>query len=336
MLSENKAKLVKKCYLVPKIARYSLLSLFPTGAAAILLVMIDNIALGSNGLGDLQLIAISSVMIAEGILTIACGLSAKATLRSERWRAIERETHGGPTGPDSTSGLNVFALMDLLGSSAAIIAREQGIALPRQGRAAAAVFLAPILLLVLAFTPRFIDSAAQASSAQNSAAQTLSAFQDALESGVSYVMADDPLERRQDSGYQVSGNVTDQDGDIVARISIETDSQGAVDGVVYTASVDIEKTAQENLAFADENIDRLHELIADVDAPQVAAGLFNKPQLPAEFRESFLAGDYYTPLDVDLDNTGDLRAWATFSTDSRDEFDEYSSPRISIFLQANR
>ena len=128
MLSDNKAKLVKKCYLVPKIARYSLLSLFPTGAAAILLVMIDNIALGSNGLGNLQLIAISSIMIAEGILTIACGLSAKATLRSERWRAIERETHGGPVCPDSASGLNVFALMDLLGSSAAAIAHKQGIA----------------------------------------------------------------------------------------------------------------------------------------------------------------------------------------------------------------
>lgn len=336
MLSENEAKLVKKCYLVPKIARYSLLSLFPTGAAAILLVMIDNIALGSNGLGDLQLIAISAIMIAEGILTIACGLSVKTTLRSERWRAIERETHGRPADLDSASGLNIFALMALLGSSAAAIAHEQGIALPKPGRAAAAVFLVPILLLVLAFTPRFIDSAAQASSAQNSAAQTLSAFQDALEPGVSYVMADDPLERRQDSGYRVSGNITDQDGDIIALISIETDPQGAVDGVVYTANVDIEKTAQENLAFADENFDRLHELIADVDAPQVAAGLLNEPQLPAEFRESFLAGDYYTPLDYDLDNTGDLRAWATFSTDSHEEFDEYSSPRISIFLQANR
>lgn len=336
MLSDNKAKLVKKCYLVPKIARYSLLSLFPTGAAAILLVMIDNIALGSNGLGDLQLIAISAIMIAEGILTIACGLSAKTTLRSERWRAIERETHGGPVCPDSASGLNVFALMDLLGSSAAAIAHKQGIALSKPGRAAAAVFLTPILLLVLAFTPRFIDSATRASSAQNSAAQTLSAFQDALEPGVSYVMADDPLERRQDGGYQVSGNVTDQNGGIIARISIETDSQGAVDGVVYSAHVDIEKSAQDNLAFADEIFDRLHELIANVDAPQVAAGLLNEPQLPAEFRESFLAGDYYTPLDYDLDNTGDLRAWATFSTDSRDEFDEYSSPRISIFLQANR
>lgn len=334
MLSDNKAKLVKKCYLVPKIARYSLLSLFPTGAAAILLVMIDNIALGSNGLGNLQLIAISSIMIAEGILTIACGLSAKATLRSERWRAIERETHGGPVCPDSASGLNVFALMDLLGSSAAAIAHKQGIALSKPGRAAAAVFLTPILLLVLAFTPRFIDSATRASSAQNSAAQTLSAFQDALEPGVSYVMADDPLERRQDGGYQVSGNVTDQDGGIIARISIETDSQGAVDGVVYSAHVDIEKSAQDNLAFADEIFDRLHELIANVDAPQVAAGLLNEPQLPAEFRESFLAGDYYTPLDYDLDNTGDLRAWATFSTDSREEFDEYSSPRISIFLKA--
>ena len=147
-------------------------------------------------------------------------------------------------------------------------------------------------------------------------------------------MADDPLERRQDGGYQVSGNVTDQNGGIIARISIEKDSQGAVDGVVYSAHVDIEKSAQDNLAFADEIFDRLHELIANVDAPQVAAGLLNEPQLPAEFRESFLAGDYYTPLDYDLDNTGDLRAWATFSTDSREEFDEYSSPRISIFLKA--
>ncbi|MFR3451685.1 MAG: hypothetical protein ACLTSX_09050 [Collinsella sp.] len=38
----------------------------------------------------------------------------------------------------------------------------------------------------------------------------------------SYTPADDPLEHRQDSGYRVSGNITDEDGDIVASVPVET------------------------------------------------------------------------------------------------------------------
>lgn len=51
MLNANDEKLVRRYYLLPKAAWYSLASLFLTGGIAILLVMIDNIGLGSKGFG---------------------------------------------------------------------------------------------------------------------------------------------------------------------------------------------------------------------------------------------------------------------------------------------
>ena len=61
-------------------------------------------------------------------------------------------------------------------------------------------------------------------------------------------------------------------------------------------------------------------------------GLVNAPVLPEEFRQAFLAGDYYTAIDTDLDDTGTLRAWTLFDTEPEEEFDEYTSPQISVYL----
>ena len=82
MLSTSDAKLVKRYYLLPKAAWYSLVSLLLTGGLAILLVMIDNIGLGSKGFGGLQLIAMAALMIAEGAVCIACGVVARRGLGS--------------------------------------------------------------------------------------------------------------------------------------------------------------------------------------------------------------------------------------------------------------
>ena len=37
---------------------------------------------------------------------------------------------------------------------------------------------------------------------------------------------------------------------------------------------------------------------------------------------------------MDLDDTGTLRAWVLFDTEPKEEFDEYTSPQISVFLMA--
>lgn len=378
MLSARDAKLVKRYYLLPKAAWYSLVALFLTGGLAILLVMIDNIGLGSKGFGDLQLIAMAAFMIAEGAVCIACGVVARRGLGSAHWQELEREAIGGNanigTNPAVAGDIGVAAagrLVDTLDNddldalstgleiagaamsaygffdtmrrmsrAAAAVARAHGMELPGLGRTRLLVIGLPLLLLMLSFAPRFIDSAAQSSASQEASARTIQAFNAALEPVCSYTLADDPLAHHKDSGYRVSGNITDEDGDIVASVSVETDERGAVDSVVYNADVDIARTPEENLTFAEESFALFYEAISGVDIEAegielLDTGLVNAPVLPEEFRQAFLADDYYTAIDTDLDDTGTLRAWALFDTGPEEEFDEYTSPRISVYLMAH-
>lgn len=377
MLDARDAKLIKKYYLLPKAAWYSLAALFLTGGVAILLVMIDNIGLGSSGFGDMQAIAMAVLMVIEGAACIAFGIAARRGLGSERWQELEREAMGANAGIDSnpalaggigmaaagrlvdtldnddldalSTGLEVagaamatygfFDTMRRMSKAAAAVAHIHGLELPGLGRTRLLVMGLPLLLLTLAFVPRFMDSAALASASQEASTRTIQAFDTALEPVCGYTLADEPLEHRQDSGYRVSGNITDENDDAVASVAIETDELGTVDSVAYNADVDIARTPEENLAFAEECFARFHEALASVDIEAegielLDAGLVQKPVLPEEFRQAFLTGDYYTALDVDLDDTGTLRAWALFDTEPQAEFDEYTRPRISIYLMA--
>ncbi|WP_270471623.1 hypothetical protein [Collinsella intestinalis] len=379
MLSARDAKLVKRYYLLPKTAWYSLVALFLTGGLAILLVMIDNIGLGSKGFGDLQLIAMAALMIAEGALCITCGVAARRGLASAHWQELERAAIGGNADIETSaavpggigvasagrlvdtldnddldalsSGLEIaggaiaaygfFDTMRRMNRAAAAVAHTHGMELPGLGRTRLLVIGLPLLILTLSFVPRFIDSAAQSSASQEASARAILAFNAALEPACSYTLADDPLEHRQDNGYRVSGNITDEDGDIVASASVETDEYGAVDSVVYNADVDIARTPEENLAFAEGCFARFHEAISSVNVEAegielLDTGLVNAPVLPDQFRQTFLTGDYYTAIDTDLDDTGTLRAWALFDTEPKEEFDEYTSPQISVFLMARR
>ena len=379
MLSTREAKLVKRYYLLPKAAWYSLTALFLTGGLTILLVMIDNIGLGSKGFGNLQMAAMLVLMIAEGAACIACGVAARRGLGSAHWQELEREALGAnadiETNPAVAGGIGVAAAERLAGAldnddldalstgleiagaamsaygffdtmrrmsrAAAAVAHAHGMELPGLGRTRLLIIGLPLLLLTLSFVPRFIDSAAHSSEAQEASARAIQAFNAALEPVCSYTLADDPLEHRQDSGYRASGNITDENGDIVASVSVETDECGTVDSVVYNADVDIARTPEENLAFAEESFARFYEAISSVDVEAegielLDTGLANAPVLPEEFRQAFLTGDYYTAIDIDLDDTGTLRAWALFDTEPREEFDGYTSPRISVYLVARR
>lgn len=377
MLSARDAKLVKRYYLLPKVAWYSLTALFLTGGLTILLVMIDNIGLGSKGFGNLQMAAMLVLMIAEGAACIACGVAARRGLGSAHWQELEREALGAnadiETSPTVVGGIGVGAAgrvvdaldnddLDALGSgleitggamaaygffdtmrrmsnAAAAVARAHGMELPGLGRTRLLVLGMPLLLLTLAFVPRFIDSATQSSASQEASARTIRAFNAALGPVRSYTLADDPLEHRQDSGYRVSGNITDENDDPVANVAIETDESGAVDSVVYSADVDIARTPEENLAFAEESFARFYEAISSVNLEAegielLDTGLVNAPVLPEQFRQAFLTGDYYTAIDIDLDDTGTLRAWVLFDTEPKEEFDEYTNASISIYLLA--
>lgn len=377
MLDARDEKLVRKHYLLPKVAWYALAALFPTGGFTILLVMIDNIALGSSGFGDLQLAVMVALLVTEGALCIACGLAAKAGLRSEHWQELERAAMGlnagasangaiaggigvaaggrlvGTLGGDDLDALGTgleiaggsmaaygfFETMNRMSKSAAAVGHAFGVKLPGLTRTRLAAFVLPFLILVLAFIPRFMESASQTSAAQEAAAHTVAKVARALEPVSDRVSADDPSLQRRDSGYDVTGRITDENGDGIARITLETDEHGLVTGVIYSSEVDIERTTEENLARAEQAFARFHNALAtaaptDEGVEYADMGLLAAPNLPEDFRQAFLANDYYTELDIDMEDTGTLRAWALFSTEPEDEFDEYTDTSISIYLQA--
>lgn len=377
MLDARDEKLVRKHYLLPKVAWYALAALFPTGGFTILLVMIDNIALGSSGFGDLQLAVMVALLIAEGALCIACGLAAKAGLRSEHWQELERAAMGfnadasangaiadgigvaaggrlvGTLGGDDLDALGTgleiaggsmaaygfFETMNRMSKSAAAVGHAFGVKLPGLTRTRLAAFVLPLLILALAFIPRFMESASQASAAQEAAAHTVAKVARTLEPVSDRVSADDPSLQRRGSGYDVTGRITDENGDDIARITVETDEHGLVTGVIYSSEVDVERTTEENLARAEQAFARFHNALAtaalaDEGVEYADMGLLAAPNLPEDFRQAFLANDYYTELDIDMEDTGTLRAWALFSTEPEDEFDEYTDTSISIYLQA--
>lgn len=214
MLSARDAKLVKRYYLLPKVAWYSLAALFLTGGLTILLVMIDNIGLGSKGFGNLQMAAMIVLMIAEGAACIACGVAARRGLGSAHWQELEREALGAnadiETSPTVVGGIGVgaagrvvdaldnddldalstglqiaggameaygfFDTMRRMSNAAAAVTRAHGMELPGLGRTRLIVLGLPLLILTLAFVPRFIDSATQSSAAQETSARTIRAF----------------------------------------------------------------------------------------------------------------------------------------------------------------
>ena len=137
----------------------------------------------------------------------------------------------------------------------------------------------------------------------------------------------------------MSGNITNEDGDIVASVSVETDECGAVDSVVYNADIDITRTPEENLAFAEESfVASTRRFPAWTSRQRESScwirGSSTPPFCPRNSARRFLTGDYYTAIDTDLDDTGTLRAWALFDTELKEEFDEYTNASISIYLLA--
>ena len=193
--------------------------------------MIDNIGLGSKGFGDLQLIAMVGPHDRRGCACIACGVAARRGLASTHWQELEREAHRrqrghrdeprgrrrnrrGRRGPRwSTPWTTTISIpwARAFGNRRRCHGRirlfrhhapheptggrsraHPRMELPGLGRTRLLVLGLPLLILTLAFVPRFIDSATQSSAYQEASACTIQAFNAALEPVCSYTLADDP------------------------------------------------------------------------------------------------------------------------------------------------
>ena len=77
----------------------------------------------------------------------------------------------------------------------------------------------------------------------------------------------------------------------------------------------------------------LHRVLQKADIPTQSPELLTTYQLSEEFREAFLAGTYYQSIDCS-ENGESTRVYWSFETEPEEEFDEYTHPRVYLYVRA--
>ena len=127
----------------------------------------------------------------------------------------------------------------------------------------------------------------------------------------------------------------------MANVAVETDECGAVDSVVYNADIDITRTPEENLAFAEESFARFYEAISSVDIEAegielLDTRLVNAPVLPEKFCQRSSPATITPPSTRTSTTPAHCVRGRSLTPNRKEEFDEYRTPCISIYLIARR
>lgn len=378
MFTDSDVCLIRRLYLWPKLGGYFLLAIFPTLAAWVVLIMIDDIALESRGTYDAGIFALLPIVAVYLAISMVLLVRSRSLAGSDEWAAVERaaltphvdastpgelnaalglasagrvaqavgEGRGdrnlegiGETAQVAAGALGLFGiwhLMHTLHEAARRIAEGYRLPMPRLAPRRLAVFLAPVIALVIVFVPRFAASASAMSEAQQAAAETIDAVAAAFEDGgCGYVSADDPQEGYQSYGYRVFGYTLDIGDPETSSLCVTMNEDGVVETLDFHTDFDLSLTPEENLARAERDFASLSEMVSGLDVPVAADGLLAaEPAFPEEFVEQFGAGSYYDDLIVRFDAAGGLSGTVSYETDPEEEYDEYSSSYVYLTFRA--
>lgn len=90
MLTESDVKLVRRLYLWPKLGTYFLFAIFPTLAAWVTLIMIDDIALESRGVYEAGIFALFPIVIIYLVVSMVLLVRSRSLAGSDEWARVER------------------------------------------------------------------------------------------------------------------------------------------------------------------------------------------------------------------------------------------------------
>lgn len=156
----------------------------------------------------------------------------------------------------------------------------------------------------------------------------------ALDPVCEYISADDPAERYQDYGYRVIGYLRGMNTDAPkCYVYISLDSTGVLESLSYDEEIIMSLSLEENLSRIEKDFETLHRVLQKADIPTQSPELLTTYQLSEEFREAFLAGTYYQSIDCS-ENGESTRVYWSFETESEEEFDEYTRPRVYLYVRA--
>ena len=373
-LSEQEKKRIQRYCIYPKIAATALVMAFVACLLMLPLQMINDIAFHQKefqAAGIYTAIALTAIELA---IFCYCALVPRFGMQGKQWKELQSRLAVAQTNKDRSAEVAgvlaaqaagrllkdsdndvardlggaaeiagavgaVATAADVLAetsSNAEAMATAYGVAIPSAKKQIIALVVVPVIVLLGAYIPQFVQGHNELQARKAAAAEQLAIAQNALEPVCEHIAADDPYESYHDYGYRIIGYLRDNDLSAqAAYVYLTFDADGMLTGVDYTSQIDPEASIEDNLARAEQDIATLCAPLNGLDISVATPGLLTPCSLSDEFKQAFLAGSLYEEISIKTEDDS-IKSYYTFDTDPKDEFDEYTHPEISLMISAKK
>ena len=369
-LTDQERKRIQRYCVCPKVAGAALAMAFVLPFMIIPFEMIDDIVFHHEGFQETGMMAALVLTAIELVIFCYCSLAPRFGMRGKQWKEMQRRLVveqsekdrsaqiAGVIGTQAAARLlknsdnetarnlggaaevaaavgAVATAADLLTESyanAKAMAEAYNVPIPRAKKLIIALVALPLAIACGAYIPQLAQGNIEMQENAAAAAEQIAIARKTLEPACEYVSADDPYERYQDYGYHVRGYLHDGDSDTQKTYTyLDFDNKGTLKEVSYIAEIDPDASLEDNLARIELDFDELSSVVQTADVKTVSPELLAPQNLPEEFRQAFLNGSLYERISI---RTSDdpIKAYYSFDTDPKDEFDEYTHSSIRITL----
>lgn len=366
-LNRDDEKLIRKCCSYPKISTIALIMSFVLCGMLVLLEMIDDLVFHNDGFQPTGLYTIIAMISIYMVIFCYCTLKVKFTMHGKKWTALRdalqvrqasRDRSGQIAASVGTmaagrlasksdnsvvSGVGtamevagavgtVATAVDMLGeagSNAEAMAAAYRVTVPNIRGKLIAFALIPLFVAIGVYVPQY---AAGGRAMQEQTAASSKAVDDvkaALETVCGQVSADDPSERYRDR-YNVIGYLKESGRDVITSRMHVVIEGGKISEIYYRGDVDEKVGLGDNLERVKTEFSTLRAAL--LSSPSVEPReLVGAGEIPAEFCEKFPNGSIYEKMTA-RETKGKVDVYCSFDTDTKEDFDEYTDPSISLLV----
>ena len=216
------------------------------------------------------------------------------------------------------------------GSNAENMAHAYRIPIPDIKKQLIAFAVIPILIVVGTYIPQYIKGKQAMDQRIAASAKQVEIVKKALEPVCVRVHADNPNESRSRSSYTVMGYLRDS-GATDCYVHVQVNNSGTIINISYVEGVDINKSLEENLMQTEKDFATLQKSFENLNVSVSNPEILSYQAIPQQFKDEFLNGTFYKSFRF-YDQDAPISLSCSFDTETEDQFDEYTRPKIHFFL----
>ena len=352
----------------PKIAVVALIFSFVQCALIVPLEMIDDLVFQNKGFQPTGMFTALGFVIIYVIIFSFCALAPKFGMNGKKWKSLigrlnvkqsetdySKEVSAALASQavgrflkesDNDTAKNIGSAMqvagavstvstsiDMLseaGSNAENMAHAYRIPIPDIKKQLIAFAVIPILIVVGTYIPQYIKGKQAMDQRIAASAKQVEIVKKALEPVCVRVHADNPNESRSRSSYTVMGYLRDS-GATDCYVHVQVNNSGTIINISYVEGVDINKSLEENLMQTEKDFATLQKSFENLNVSVSNPEILSYQAIPQQFTEEFLNGTFYKSFRF-YDQDAPISLSCSFDTETEDQFDEYTRPKIHFFL----